>query len=60
VERLPDGKPHPKGFKPYLESNGTRIERPGAIFNYINEIFDGPSLLPDDEAGRARCRGLAT
>lgn len=58
--KLPNGKPHPDGVKPYLEAHGAVVYRPGAIFNHINETFEGPALLPEDPAGRARCRTLAT
>mmetsp|Transcript_14178 Transcript_14178/g.40191 ORF Transcript_14178/g.40191 Transcript_14178/m.40191 type:complete len:280 (-) Transcript_14178:231-1070(-) len=60
VVLLPNGKPDPEGEKPYLQAEGEQLEKPGAIFNFINEKIPGPALLPEDAAGRGRCRTLAT
>ena len=60
VHLLANGKPDPEGEKPFLKADGRTLEKPGAIFNFVNERVAGPSLLPDDHDGRARCRTLAT
>uniref|UniRef100_A0A6S8BKC6 Maleylacetoacetate isomerase n=1 Tax=Aureoumbra lagunensis TaxID=44058 RepID=A0A6S8BKC6_9STRA len=62
VKTRSDGMPDAVGQKPYLEAEGRRIEQPGAIFNYINELHvpGQKSLLPDDLSARAMSRKLAT
>eukprot|EP00191_Tetraselmis_sp_GSL018_P010602 CAMPEP_0177615088 /NCGR_PEP_ID=MMETSP0419_2-20121207/23188_1 /TAXON_ID=582737 /ORGANISM="Tetraselmis sp., Strain GSL018" /LENGTH=278 /DNA_ID=CAMNT_0019112561 /DNA_START=316 /DNA_END=1152 /DNA_ORIENTATION=- len=60
VTLLQNGKPDPEGEKPYLKVDGEVLEKPGAIFNFVNEKIPGPALLPEDAAGRGRCRTLAT
>ncbi|CAG9463408.1 unnamed protein product [Pedinophyceae sp. YPF-701] len=58
--KRPDGRPDAEGQKPHLDVGDTRVEKPGAIFNFVNENFDGPPLLPADTKGRAHSRAIAT
>lgn len=48
------------GLMPVLEHGAQRVTQTGAIFNYINETWPAPPLLPPDAQGRARVRSLAT
>jgi glutathione S-transferase len=56
----PDGPPpeyrarHPFGKIPAFEHAGFRLYEAGAITRYVDEVFAGPSLQPDDPRGRAR------
>ena len=61
VIKREDGRPDAEGQKPFLEVNGKRVESPGAIFNFVNEMkVPGPPLLPPDPHARSQCRRLAT
>lgn len=45
---------HPFGRIPAFEHDGFQIYETDAIVRYIDETFDGPSLIPDSPRGRAR------
>ncbi len=45
---------HPFGRIPAFEHDGFRLYETDAIVRYIDETFDGPSLVPDTSKGRAR------
>ena len=45
---------HPFGRIPAFEHNGFQLYETDAIVRYIDETFDGPSLIPDTSRGRAR------
>jgi glutathione S-transferase len=45
---------HPFGRIPAFEHDGFRLYETGAITRYIDEVFEGPPLQPDDPRGRAR------
>jgi glutathione S-transferase len=45
---------HPFGKVPALEHDGFRLYETCAITRYIDEIFPGPALQPDDACQRAR------
>ena len=45
---------HPFGRIPAFEHDGFRLYETDAIVRYIDEVFDGPSLIPDTSRGRAR------
>ena len=45
---------HPFGRIPAFEHDGFRLHETDAIVRYIDETFDGPSLIPDTSRGRAR------
>lgn len=44
---------------PSLEDNGLIIRQSVAIFEYLEETYSEPPLLPADAAGRARVRAIA-
>lgn len=44
---------------PSLEDNGLIIRQSVAIFEYLEETYPEPPLLPADAAGRARVRAIA-
>ncbi|MBL22609.1 MAG: maleylacetoacetate isomerase [Rhodospirillaceae bacterium] len=44
---------------PSLEDNGLVIRQSVAIFEYLEETYPEPPLLPADPAGRARVRAIA-
>jgi glutathione S-transferase len=46
-------KLHPYSKFPILEHNGFRVFETAAICNYVNSVFDGPDLVPDDAKARA-------
>lgn len=50
---------NPQGLVPLLVDGDQRIGQSLAIFEYLEEIFPLPPLLPDDPADRARVRSLA-
>lgn len=51
----------PMGRIPLLElDDGTRICESAAITAYLEDVLDGPSLLPDSAVARARVRELET
>ncbi|MCQ4308974.1 maleylacetoacetate isomerase [Pseudomonas stutzeri] len=50
---------NPQGLVPLLIDGDERIGQSLAIFEYLDEIFPLPPLLPDDPADRARVRSLA-
>ncbi|MCQ4289242.1 maleylacetoacetate isomerase [Pseudomonas stutzeri] len=50
---------NPQGLVPLLVDGDERIGQSLAIFEYLEEIFPLPPLLPDDPADRARVRSLA-
>jgi glutathione S-transferase len=45
---------HPFGKIPAFEHAGFRIYEAGAITRYVDEVFSGPRLQPDEPRGRAR------
>jgi glutathione S-transferase len=45
---------HPFGKIPAFEHAGFRLYEAGAITRYVDEIFSGPRLQPDEPRGRAR------
>lgn len=45
---------HPFGKVPVLEHDGVYLYETGAILRYVEEAFDGPSLLPGTPSVRAR------
>ena len=45
---------HPFGRIPAFEHDGFQLYETDAIVRYIDETFDGPSLIPDTSRGRAR------
>ncbi|GBG67897.1 hypothetical protein CBR_g1016 [Chara braunii] len=48
------------GSMPWLEDGGHRVTQTGAIFNYINEMYPRPPLLPKNATARAAVRSIAT
>ena len=49
---------HPFGRIPTFEHNGFELYETDAIVRYIDEVFDGPSLIPNAPRGRARMTQL--
>ena len=47
---------NPQGLIPSLEHDGNVILETTIINEYIDEVFDGPDLLPKTAAERAQCR----
>ena len=45
---------HPFGKIPAFEHAGFRLYEAGAITRYLDEVFPGPRLQPEDARGRAR------
>ena len=45
---------HPFGRIPAFEHDGFRLYETDAIVRYIDDVFDGPSLIPDTSRQRAR------
>ncbi len=45
---------HPFGRVPVLEHDGFRLYETVAILRYVDEAFDGPALMPEGAAARAR------
>lgn len=56
LEGWPDGyeKLHPFTKVPAFEHDGLTLYETPAIMVYINAAFDGPALLPEQPAGRAK------
>ena len=50
---------NPQGLLPSLVVDGEVVTQSTAIIEFIEETFDGPSLLPDDPIARARSRAFA-
>jgi maleylacetoacetate isomerase len=50
---------NPQGLVPALENHGERLIQSLPIIEYLDETYPEPPLLPRDEVGRARVRGLA-
>ncbi|WP_407295210.1 maleylacetoacetate isomerase [Stutzerimonas zhaodongensis] len=50
---------NPQGLVPLLVDGEHRIGQSLAIFEYLDEIFPLPPLLPDDPVDRARVRSMA-
>jgi glutathione S-transferase len=44
---------HPFGRIPAFDHNGFRLYEAGAISRYVDEVFPGPALQPDDPRRRA-------
>ena len=49
---------HPFGRIPAFEHDGFELYETVAITHYIDEVFPGPPLLPDDRRSRARVRQI--
>ena len=49
-------KINPKAVVPSLVHDGNIINESTVICEYVNDAFDGPSLVPDDPLARARVR----
>ncbi|MGB5246209.1 MAG: glutathione S-transferase family protein [Woeseia sp.] len=49
-------KINPKAVVPSLVHDGNIINESTVICEYVNDAFDGPSLVPDDPLARARMR----
>jgi glutathione S-transferase len=47
-------KLHPFGKMPVLEHDGFMVTETMAILNYVDTVFDGPALQPEDPKARAR------
>lgn len=47
---------NPNGVVPTLVHDGAPITDSSAIVEYLDEVFDGPSLLPADPVARAKVR----
>lgn len=50
---------NPLGLVPSLRHDGRVVTQSMVICEYLDEVFPGPRLMPDDVGGRARVRGLA-
>lgn len=50
---------HPFLKIPAFEHNGFRCYEAAAIMRYVDEVFDGPALMPDTAEGRARANQIA-
>ena len=50
---------NPQELVPTLRHGEQVLHQSMAILEYLDEVFGGPLLLPDDAAGRARVRALA-
>lgn len=50
---------NPQELVPTLRHGEQVLHQSMAILEYLDEVFGGPSLLPDDAPGRARVRALA-
>ena len=50
---------NPQSIVPTLQDNGLTIGQSVAIFEYLEETYPTPSLLPEDPGGRARVRSVA-
>ncbi len=50
---------NPQALVPTLVHNGHAIGQSLAIMEYLDEVFNGPKLLPSDPVARAYARGLA-
>ena len=61
---LDDGPPesygavNPQALLPSLEIDGRIVTQSTALIEFIEETFDGPSLLPDDPTDRACARAF--
>lgn len=51
-------KRQPFGRIPAFEHDGFQLFETAAINHYVDEVFDGPSLVPDDAKARARMRQI--
>jgi maleylacetoacetate isomerase len=49
---------NPQGLLPTLIINGERVTQSTALVEFIEENFEGPSLLPEDPVARARSRAF--
>ena len=52
-------KINPQGLMPTLDVDGQLIPQSTAIFEYIEETYPDPPLLPADPIERAQCRAFA-
>lgn len=50
---------NPQGLIPTLSIEGIPVTQSTALIEFIEETFDGPSLLPDDPVARAQSRAFA-
>jgi len=49
---------NPQGLMPTLAINGERVVQSTALVEFIEDAFEGPSLLPEDLVSRARTRAF--
>lgn len=49
---------NPQGLIPTLVIDGEKVTQSTALIEFIEETFEGPSLLPDDAVARARSRAF--
>ncbi len=49
---------NPQGLVPLLDDNGRYLNQSMAICEYLDENFDGPSLLPDEPFLKAQVRSV--
>jgi len=49
---------NPQGLIPTLVIDGEKVTQSTALIEFIEETFDGPSLLPEDPVARARSRAF--
>ena len=47
---------HPNGVVPALDHDGRIVFESNALMEYVDDVFDGPKLKPDDAWERARMR----
>ena len=50
---------NPQGLIPTLSVDGELIIQSTALIEFIEEAFEGPSLLPEDPVARSRSRAFA-
>ena len=50
---------NPQGLVPVLTIDDVVLNQSMAIMEYLQEVYPQPSILPEDAATKARCRGLA-